>query len=268
MSHHLHQHIKHRVHSFCIRLFENPRGLHIDILIGIPHHRYHGLNVFINGLRSNSLPRPFSQRCRRGEQRLILLRQLTNLSRNGLPTILEYQRHYSLVEVAQFIRKIGIHFVYHLFVRKVPIASEGNLTHKEEAGGVNTVRVHELHGVNHVTQGLRNLLPILGPPSVSKDTFGQWQSRGHEEGGPVHGMETQNVLSYHMKRRRPIFVKVGSLLHFGVSQCAHVIRQGIDPHIHHMIIIVWHRHTPIECRSTNAQILQSPLDKRHDLIPS
>mmetsp|Transcript_25233 Transcript_25233/g.54351 ORF Transcript_25233/g.54351 Transcript_25233/m.54351 type:complete len:211 (-) Transcript_25233:520-1152(-) len=69
-----------------------------------------------------------------------------------------------------------------------------------------------------------------------------------------------------MERRWPILVKVRSLLHVGITQCTHVIRQGINPHIHDMIIIPRNRHAPIKRRSTNTQISQPSLDKRNNLI--
>src|SRR3546814_2459786 len=54
-----------------------------------------------------------------------------------------------------------------------------------------------------VGQRLRHLLALDRPPAVREDALGRLQAGGHEEGGPVDGVEAQDILADHVEVGRP-----------------------------------------------------------------
>ena len=78
-------------------------------------------------------------------------------------------------------------------------------------------------------------------------------------------MESQNVLADHVQISWPELQK-----HFrigvGIADGGDVVGQRIEPHIHYVVRIVRHRHTPFEAGPRDRKILQPALDEAHHLV--
>ncbi len=90
---------------------------------------------------------------------------------------------------------------------------------------------------------------------MGEDRLGQRQAHGHEEGGPVDGVETEDVLTDDLKVRGP-----------GVLSAREVVQQRIEPDIDHMLLIAWDGNAPLDARAADAEILQSTFHEALHLV--
>ena len=92
---------------------------------------------------------------------------------------------------------------------------------------------------------------------------GQLLAQGHEEDGPINGVETENVLADEMHISRPelrVFL-VCSLPSRLIAQEGDVVGQSIQPHIDHMARVKLHWDAPAEGGAGHAQILKAGLEE-------
>src|SRR5437762_5280943 len=79
-------------------------------------------------------------------------------------------------------------------------------------------------------------------------------------------MLTKNILPHQM-HRRPILVETAAFL-IAVTERRDVIRERVQPNVHHMSFIAWDRHAPRNgfLLAADRKVLQSSFDKRDDLV--
>lgn len=65
------------------------------------------------------------------------------------------------------------------------------------------VRAHQRRRLQHVAQALAHLQAVLGEEAVAVDAARHRQARAHQHGGPVHGVEAQDVLADDVQRGGP-----------------------------------------------------------------
>ena len=87
----------------------------------------------------------------------------------------------------------------------------------------------------------------------------------HQEGRPIHGVETHDVLADHVQVGRPVFAEFLAV-GIGIADGGDVIGQRIDPHIHDVLGIARHRDAPVEGRARDRQILQAAANKACDFV--
>ncbi len=58
--------------------------------------------------------------------------------------------------------------------------------------------LHEREGVDDIDDRLGHLLPAVEQEAVGEDASRKGDAGRHEEGGPVDGVEAQDVLANHM----------------------------------------------------------------------
>ena len=73
-------------------------------------------------------------------------------------------------------------------------------------------------------------------------------------------MEPHNLLADEVDVRGPELFQILVAVIFK-AQSGHIVKEGIDPHIHHMARVKVHGHTPGEAGAGNAQVLQTGLDE-------
>ena len=104
MPHHLHEHVQDSIHPPDVGLPQHPRCLRVDVLVRVPHGRYHVLDVFVDRLIRYRHASARAERSGGGEHRLVLGRERTDLGRRRAAAILVHERHYALVEIPEFVR--------------------------------------------------------------------------------------------------------------------------------------------------------------------
>ena len=82
---------------------------------------------------------------------------------------------------------------------------------------------------------------------MGQDGLGKFQAHGHEEGGPVDGVEAEDVLAHDLEVRRP-----------GPFRCAReVVQQRVEPHIDHMLLVAGNWNAPVDAGAADAQVLEA-----------
>ena len=126
------------------------------------------------------------------------------------------------------------------------------------AHSVHAEEIHQLIRVEHISLGLAHLAVSLEKPWVPKHLLGKGQIQGHEEDGPVNGVETDNILSDQMEVCRPVFLELLCAIPVTViSDSGNIVGQGVQPHVHYMVRVKVHRNSPFKGGPGHAQILQS-----------
>ena len=81
------------------------------------------------------------------------------------------------------------------------------------------------HTPAHIHKSKNNLLPFHSPMGMADNPFGGTQTQSEEKGGPVHGMETQDVLSHNVSRCGPAMTSTGE------ARNRQIVDEGIQPDI-------------------------------------
>mmetsp|Transcript_37478 Transcript_37478/g.98466 ORF Transcript_37478/g.98466 Transcript_37478/m.98466 type:complete len:306 (-) Transcript_37478:108-1025(-) len=109
---------------------------------------------------------------------------------------------------------------------------------------------------------------------MRKEAAGQRQARRHQEGWPIDGVEAQDVLADHVKARRPVLGELRPL-HVRVAEGRDVIRQRVEPHVHHVTVgighvgrrrVAWHRDAPTKRRARDREVAQAVAHERQHLV--
>mmetsp|Transcript_27196 Transcript_27196/g.42892 ORF Transcript_27196/g.42892 Transcript_27196/m.42892 type:complete len:252 (+) Transcript_27196:1770-2525(+) len=101
------------------------------------------------------------------------------------------------------------------------------------------------------------------------DALGRLQSCSQEEGGPVDGVEAQDVLPHDVQIRGPEPREVPATVpRLGVPERRDVVRQRVDPHVHDVVVVAGHTHAPVEGRPRHGQVLQAALHEGDHLVPA
>ena len=123
---------------------------------------------------------------------------------------------------------------------------------------VNAEHVHQIVGVDDVALRLAHLAPVHQQPGVAEHLAGQGQVQGHEEDGPVDGVEADDVLADQMQVRGPqLFKLLLALPAAVVADAGDVVGQGVQPHVDHMLGVKLHRDAPLKAGAGHAQVLQA-----------
>ena len=102
---------------------------------------------------------------------------------------------------------------------------------------------------------------------MAENLFGQRQLRAHQEGRPVNGMKTHNILADDVRdvaAFRPIARHAVGIV--GIAATGQIIGQRIDPHIHDVTVGAGHLHAPVEAGPRHAEVGQAAFDEAHDLV--
>ena len=145
------------------------------------------------------------------------------------------------------------------------VLPERHLAQEEVAHRVDAERVDEVHRVDDVAHRLAHLLAAVEHEAVHEDPARQLDSRRHQERGPVHGVEPDDVLADHVQIGRPESLEQlrGRV---GKADAGQVVGQRVDPHVHHVIGMVGHRHAPVERRAGDRQVAQPAGDEADHLV--
>ncbi len=89
--------------------------------------------------------------------------------------------------------------------------------------------------------------------------------RGHQQRGPDHGVELEDVLADHVQVGRPEAVgEVLALTRVGERRV--VVEEGVDPDVDDLRLVPRHRHAPLEPRPAERDVLEAALDERERLV--
>ena len=183
--------------------------------------------------------------------------------RDLAPVVALHHVQGAVEQVAEIVGQIAVDPVAQGHLREVAVLAEGDLPQQEEAEGVEAVPGAHVDGIDHVAQGLAHLLAVFGPPAVGEDLLGQGQLGAHQEAGPEHGVEPQDVLADDVHGLRP---ELGVALAVEAAEAADVVGQGVEPDVDHVLRIVGDVHAPREVGPADGEILQAALDEAHDLV--
>ena len=95
------------------------------------------------------------------------------------------------------------------------------------------------------------------------DAARQRQAGGHQEGRPVDRMEAHDVLADDMQVGGPVGRALALLRKAGGGQ---VVGQGVDPHIHDVLLVAGHGNAPVEGRPRDRQVAQARAHEGHHLV--
>ena len=112
--------------------------------------------------------------------------------------------------------------------------------------------------VDEVAQRLAHLLAFTNPETMGVDTAGKRQVKGHEDGGPDHRMEPEDLLADDVVVGGPVLASLGKgvAVGFAEPQGGDVVHQRVDPDVDHVLGIVGHRHAPREVRAADGDVLK------------
>ena len=99
---------------------------------------------------------------------------------------------------------------------------------------------------------------------MAEDLLRHRQVRAHQEGRPIDRVEAHDVLADQMEAGRPEFVPKFAAIR--VSETGNVIRQSIDPDIHHVVFTARNLDAPVKTGPADGQILEAAFHERDHLV--
>ena len=146
----------------------------------------------------------------------------------------------------------------------VAVLAERHLAQEEIAHLVDAILVGEIEGVDDVADRLRHLLAPVEQEAVGIDPLLHGNAGRHQERGPVHRVETDDVLADDVHVRRPVAPVLVALV--GEADAGDVVGQRVDPDIHHVLFVAGHLDAPVERGARDREIAQAALDEAHHLV--
>ena len=244
----------------CLLLCQHPGSVLVDILVGtgddLEDFRQRILEGKLLHLLLISIPKAGGHSQQLGIQFGVLLLP----SRQSLAEV--FQRHGNRTghQIAQIVGKIHIDGVDQQLIGEVAVGAKGEGAQQEEPQGIHAEPLRQNVGIHHIALGLAHLAAVQQQPAVTKYLLGQGQVQAHQHGRPDDGVEPDNLLADEVDIRRPEVLQIVVFVVFK-AQSRHVVKQGVNPHIHHMAGVEVHRHAPSETGTGYAQILQTGLDE-------
>ena len=93
---------------------------------------------------------------------------------------------------------------------------------------------------------------------MSENLLGQRLAERHKENGPINGVEAQNVFTYQMQIRRPIFFIIFAVIAVRVvADPRDIVGERIKPNVNDVLVVKFHGYAPRKRRARNAKILQA-----------
>ena len=216
-------------------------------------------------LHANRLKKAVSCRQHGG----VLVRRRCGQRRHDAFAVLEYHRQHTLREIAEIIGKVAIHPMDHRPPREVSVIAERHFPHQEIACLVEAELVRKPVRIDDIAKRFRDFLAFIRPPSMREHATRKRKTGGHQESRPVNGMEPEDVLADHMQVGRPepaVALGIAERAVGRPSCCGDIVRQRIEPDIHHMRVVVRHRNAPGEARAADRQVAQPAFDEALHLV--
>ena len=184
--------------------------------------------------------------------------------------VVEHQAVYAVQHVAEVVREVAIDAAHEAIVREVRILTDDHFAGEEVAERVDAVLFHVVHRVHDVACGLAHLFAAVHePPAVGEDVLRERDVERHEHGRPVHAVRGEDVLTDEVVGGGPDRRAVGiSLVEGGGG--AHVVQEGVEPHVGHVILVERERNAPAEAdlRAADAKVVQRLAQESADFVPA
>ncbi|MCY1232635.1 hypothetical protein D9M72_451370 [compost metagenome] len=123
----------------------------------------------------------------------------------------------------------------------------------------------QIERIDDVAKRLRHLLALVEQEAMGKDALGQRQAGRYQESRPIDCVEADDVLADHMDVGWP---ELGAWT-LGIVEIAgrgDVVRQRVDPDIHHVRRVVRNLDAPVEGGARNREILEARFHERNHLV--
>ena len=163
--------------------------------------------------------------------------------------VLHDARHHAVQQVAEPIAKLAVVAREQVLVAEVAVGAERDIAHQVIAKRVFADGLHERDRRQEVARRLAHLLAIHGHPAVRE--HGRWkrQSRAHQEDGPVDRVKAHDLFADEVHRltvRRPVLREEVALR---TTKRTHVVRERIEPDVHHVLRRTRNGDAPAEGRA-------------------
>ena len=177
-------------------------------------------------------------------------------------------RDRSTDEVAEIVGEIRVEPREHRLVREARVLTERHLAHHEVAEAVQPEDLGVILVARNVAERLRHLRAAHQPEAVRDDPTRHRQASGHQKRRPVERVLAHDLLADEVRHRWPQASEtvLGRRITRSEAERREVVRQRVEPHVHHVLRVVRHRNAPLERRPADAEILQPGLDERTHLV--
>lgn len=135
-----------------------------------------------------------------------------------------------------------------------------------EPYGVDPVPVHGEKRIDPVAGGFGHLFVVHRPVGVGQKLPGQGEFQGHQESGPVDGVEPNDVLADDLAVGRPHRTRlVRATTTKRVAGHCQVVQQRIQPHVYRLAVVAGHRNPPRQARrgSRYGEVAEPTLNLLH-----
>ena len=157
----------------------------------------------------------------------------------------------------------------HRLTREISIIAERHFAHQEITHLVEPKFIGKIIRINRIAEGFGNFFAFICPPAMREHPLWQRQTSSHEKSRPVNRMKAQDILADHVQIGGPPHLIALGITIFaicGPTGCRDIIRQRIQPDIHHMGIITGDWHAPGKAGAADRQIAQPTTHEAFHLV--
>src|ERR1035437_8346271 len=182
--------------------------------------------------------------------------------RNDAAAILVDHRQRPAGEIAQAVGQVRVITAHERVITKTAVLAEDYLAQQEVAQGVGAEHFMNARGAHNVAARFAHFVVFEQQPAVGDDALGQRQVGGHQELGPIDGVEADDFLADEMQVGGP---KILAMNFFAVDG-GHVGGECVKPDVEHVLGFVGHGDAPLDGRAGDGEILQTLLDEGDDFV--
>src|SRR6266849_6448822 len=156
-------------------------------------------------------------------------------------------------EVAEAVGEVAVVALNERVVTEISVLPEYGLAQKIVAKRIHAEDMDDGPRATDVAERLAHLGTVHEQPAVRPDLFRQREAGGHQEGGPVHGVEANDFLADEMEIGGP----VSRFLVIRAADCTEIRGQGIEPDVEDVRLFSRHGNAPANCGARDAEIAEA-----------
>ena len=147
-------------------------------------------------------------------------------------------------------------------VTEIPVLAEDDFAQQKITESVHTKHVGDGPWENYIAFGFGHFAGVHQKPAVRPDLFGDREHGGHQECGPVHGVEADNVFSDQMQIGGPH----AALFVVRTADGAEIGGERVKPDVKNVRLFAGNGNAPTNGGAGDTKIFQAAFDKADDFV--
>src|SRR5882762_3688755 len=221
----------------------------------------------LSGRLARFIPCSFSEKsfyCHHRTSKSGMTRSNCSPRRRRNPPIKEILNHRqnSAGEIAEAVGEVAVVAGDEGVVAEIAVLAEDDVAKKEIAERVHAEHIDDGAREDDVAFGLAHFGGVHEEPAVGPDLFRDREHGGHQEGGPIDGVKTDDVFADEVKVGGPVAAPFVS----GAADGAEIGGERVEPDVKDVRLFTGDGNAPANGGAGDAETFQTAFDEADDFV--